>query len=343
MKNYRKPRENNKEETAPRRSRRAPQSRVMLVGWIFLGLMLVAAVAAIILLLPGRGESGAAETPSLSVPKLDPGAGGSAFQTDTTAPPIEAGSSGAGRRVAVGKIECDYTPPETVTLGVLKNVDLTAIGESVAANAAANGWGSVTYSVSDSGSLLLQNPTASPLTPDNYDKQTDFLASSQPEAAARTFLEHSGLIPLLRAYGLELGTAAENNNGEITFRGTGSAAQSECSVRFSFLYTGEFNQAVVRAVYLDGASDVPALSLKKAAANAVTWDGAADGTVSVTAAELRSVRGIPFYALTCSDGTVAYALAVEENALDTVSGAREVYEEILRDGLREYVEISGAE
>ena len=32
-----------------------------------------------------------------------------------------------------------------------------------------------------------------------------------------------------------------------------------------------------------------------------------------------------------------------ESALDAVSGAREIYEEIMRDGLREYVEIRGAE
>lgn len=70
-------------------------------------------------------------------------------------------------------------------------------------------------------------------------------------------------------------------------------------------------------------------------------DSADDGTVSVTAVELRSVRGLPFYAFTCSDGSVAYALACDESALDSVSGAREIYEETMRDGLREYVEISG--
>lgn len=118
----------------------------------------------------------------------------------------------------------------------------------------------------------------------------------------------------------------------ITFRGTGGTAQSECSVRFSFLYTGDFNQAVLRAVYLDGAADVPALAIKKAASNAVTWDSADDGTVSVTAVELRSVRGLPFYAFTCSDGSVAYALACDESALDSVSGAQEIYEETMRDG-----------
>ncbi len=342
MKNYRSPRRET-EEPASRRARRASQKRVMLVGWIFLGVMLVAAIAAIILLLPGRDKSPETEDRPLSVPQLNPGAGGSAFQTEQTAAPISTGKTGSGRRVSITRFDCDYTPPETVTTGILKSVDLASLGETVAANVAANGWGSVTYSVSEDGSLLLQNPNAAPLTPDNYDKQASFLASSQPENAARTFLEHSGLIGLLRNYGLELGTAAENNNGEITFRGTGSTAQSECSVRFSFLYTGDFNQAVVRAVYLADAVDVPALAPKKAASNAVTWDSADEGAVSVTAVELRSVRGLPFYAFTCSDGAVAYALAADESALDAVSGAREIYEEIMRDGLREYVEIRGAE
>ncbi len=343
MKNYRTPRKET-EESPSRRARRSSQSRVMLVGWIFLGVMLVAAIAAIILLLPGRDKSTETDDRPLSVPQLNPGAGGSAFQTEQTAAPIEkTDKTGSGRRVSISRFDCDYTPPETVTLGVLKSVDLTALGETVAANIAANGWGSVAYSVSENGSLLLQNPNAPALTPDNYDKQEAFLVSSQPENAARTFLEHSGLIGLLRNYGLELGTAAENDNGVITFRGTGSTAQSECSVRFSFLYTGDFNQAVLRAVYLADAVDVPALTPKKAASNAVTWDSADEGAVSVTAAELRSVRGLPFYVFTCSDGSAAYALAVDESALDAVSGAREIYEEIMRNGLREYVEISGAE
>ena len=156
-------------------------------------------------------------------------------------------------------------------------------------------------------------------------------------------------LPVISAMGVEcavLPTAVLSAHSQFegfTFRGTGSTAQSECSVRFSFLYTGDFNQAVLRAVYLDGAADVPALAIKKAASNAVTWDSADDGTVSVTAVELRSVRGLPFYAFTCSDGSVAYALACDESALDSVSGALEIYEETMRDGLREYVEISGAE
>lgn len=226
MKNYRKPRQ---EENTSRRARRASQKKVMLAGWIFLGVMLIAAVAAIILLLPGRDKTPDTEDRPLSAPQLDPGAGGSAFQTEQTAAPIETGKTGSGRHVSVNRFDCDYTPPESVTLGVLKSVDLTALGETVAANVAANGWGSVTYSVSENGSLLLQNPNAPALTPDNYDKQEAFLASSQPENAARTFLEHSGLIGLLRNYGLELGTAAENDNGVITFRGTGSTVQSECA------------------------------------------------------------------------------------------------------------------
>ena len=54
MKNYRKPRQ---EENTSRRARRASQKKVMLAGWIFLGVMLIAAVAAIILLLPGRDKT----------------------------------------------------------------------------------------------------------------------------------------------------------------------------------------------------------------------------------------------------------------------------------------------
>ena len=163
MKNYRKPRQ---EENTSRRARRASQKKVMLAGWIFLGVMLIAAIAAIILLLPGRDKTPDTEDRPLSVPQLDPGAGGSAFQTEQTAAPIETGKTGSGRHVSVNRFDCDYTPPDTVTLGVLKSVDLTALGETVAANVAANGWGSVTYSVSENGSLLLQNPNAPALTPE---------------------------------------------------------------------------------------------------------------------------------------------------------------------------------
>ena len=41
MKNYRKPRQ---EENTSRRARRASQKKVMLAGWIFLGVMLIAAI-----------------------------------------------------------------------------------------------------------------------------------------------------------------------------------------------------------------------------------------------------------------------------------------------------------
>ena len=86
MKNYRKPRQ---EENISRRARRASQKKVMLAGWIFLGVMLIAAIAAIILLLPGRDKTPDTEDRPLSVPQLDPGAGGSAFQTEQTAAPEE--------------------------------------------------------------------------------------------------------------------------------------------------------------------------------------------------------------------------------------------------------------
>ena len=128
MKNYRTPR---KEETSSRRARRASQKKVMLIGWIFLGVMLAAALAAVILLLPGRDKAPDTEDRPLSVPQLNPGVGGSAFQTEQTAPPIETGNAGSGRRVSVNRFDCDYTPSETVTLGVLRSVDLAAIGETV--------------------------------------------------------------------------------------------------------------------------------------------------------------------------------------------------------------------
>ena len=115
MKNYRKPRQ---EENTSRRARRASQKKVMLAGWIFLGVMLIAAIAAIILLLPGRDKTPDTEDRPLSVPQLNPGAGGSAFQTEQTAAPIETGKTGSGRRVSVNRFDCDYTPPDTVTLGV---------------------------------------------------------------------------------------------------------------------------------------------------------------------------------------------------------------------------------
>ena len=333
------------DRTSPKRkkARRGGQKNILLAGWIFLGIMIAAAVVVIILLIPKRNSSAEDET-THSASQLEAGSGGSAFQTEQTAAPIKTGSTGEGRLVSIGRIETDYTPPESVTVGVLKNVDLVSVGETVAANIAANGWGSITYSVSDNGSLLLQSANQTKLTPDSYEKQEEFLASSQPEAAARTFLEHSCLVSILANYGLTLNTTdAENNNGEITFRGTGSDEQSECSVRFSFLYTGDFNQAVVRAVYLDGAVQAAPISLKKACSNAVSWNSAEGETTSLTGAELRSVRGLPFYVLTCADGTVAYSLAVEESVLDSVSGAREIYENLMSDGIQQYTEISGTE
>ena len=39
---------------------------------------------------------------------------------------------------------------------------------------------------------------------------------------------------------------------------------------------------------------------------------------------------------------ICVVLAVEEAVLDPVPGARETYRELLRDGIQEYVEISGA-
>jgi hypothetical protein len=86
-------------------------------------------------------------------------------------------------------------------------------------------------------------------------------------------------------------------------------------VRFTFLFTGAFNQAVVRAVYLADAVPVRDLvPLAKAVTRAVTWDGGGEAVTAVTGVELRSIRGVPFYVLSCADGTVAYALAVTEDS-----------------------------
>ena len=152
------------------------------------------------------------------------------------------------------------------------------------------------------------------------------------------------MIGLLRDYGLTLSTQVENNDGEILFRGTGTLPGCECTARFTFLYTGAFDQAVIRAVYLADAvtvSDV--IPLSKAASRAVTWMAGTGESVVVTDAELRHVSGLPFYALTCSDGTTAFALAVDEDALSAVPGARETYDSLMSDGIENNVSLSGGE
>ena len=311
----------------------------MILGWAFLGVMVVLAVAAIAMLLknrPAGAGNGAAVQPT-------PHGVGSAFQTEETAPPLTLAEGTGGRAVEVKGIRCDFTEPGELVVGVLKSADLSAIGNAVADNVRNTGWGEAVWSVSEDGSLLLRAKEQTALTADAFERQEAFLASAQPENLARTFLENSGLIELLRPYGLELSRQAENNDGMILFRGTGDGPQTECSVRFSFLYTGAFNQAVIRAVYLDSPLTTAQVTpLKKAAENAVTWSSADTGGVYVTACEIRPIRGIPFYVMTCQDGTVAYAPAVSESVLAQVPGAAALYREMMTEGLQEYVEVPGA-
>ena len=328
--------------THSRRARpRRARSGALIAGWIFLGAALALAVAALIWLLPGRDARGSAGTAATPVPAA---AGpGSAFQTEETAPPMVYAQGTGGRAVDVRAIRCEFTPPESLTVGVLRSADLSGLADEVVRNVGQAGWGEVVWSFADSGDLLLRARTPAALTGDAFARQEAFLATAQPENLARTFLDNSGLIPLLSAYGLRLSTAAENSDGMITFRGVGDAPQTECSVRFSFLYTGAFNQAVVRAVYLDGAVTTDeVVPLKTAAKSAVTWSSADGGAVDVTACEIRPIRGIPFYVLTCEDGTVAYALAVSEDVLSQVPGAAAAYREMMEAGLQEYQEVPGA-
>lgn len=319
--------------------RRRSASRALILGWAFLGVMVALAVAAIAMLLGNRPAAGNDGAPG---PAPAPGVG-SAFRTEQTAPPLTLAEGTGGRAVEVKGIRCDFTEPGELIVGTLKSVDLSAIGNAVADNARSSGWGEVVWTVAEDGSLLLRAREQTALTADAFDRQEAFLASAQPENLARTFLENSGIIDLLRPYGLELSRQAENNDGMILFRGTGDGPETECSVRFSFLYTGAFNQAVIRAVYLDSPLTTAQVTpLKKAAENAVTWSSADAGGVYVTACEIRPIRGIPFYVMTCQDGTVAYALAVDEGVLAQVPGAADLYREMMAEGLQEYVAVPGA-
>ena len=333
---------NGKRRAAPRRG--GKDAPLLLVGWVFLGVVLVLAVAAIAMLFPGRSGREKTSAPAPVSTALPAGSnGGSAFAADTTAPPLTFADGTGGRLVEIDRIRCDFTEPESITFGVLRGVDMSDVAPTLAANAAAAGWGTLEYTWSDDGYLVLMAAEHTVLNGEDFEKQEAFLASAQPENLARTFMDNVGLIPLLKQYGITMTNYAENNDGMITFRGRGEDAQSECSVEFSFLYTGAFNQAVLRAVYLSGrVTTDKVLSLKKAAESAVTWSSAESGAVDVTAAELRSIRGLPFYVLTCSDDTVAYALAVPESELDAVPGAREAYTEMMTAGIQEYVEVPGA-
>ena len=307
-------------------------TRLLWIGWGFLGAVLVLAIVVVVRLAAGGRD--VVEV----IPTIDPGPAGSAF-TGQTVQTLTTDEGRGGRTVTISGIDCAYTEPEEITFGRLENVDVSAMHEQVAANVAAAGWGSVVWS---GATLRAETPTT--LTADDFKKQAAFLASDRPEAYARTFLENSGLIPLLREYGLTLTTDAENNGGEITFNGTSAEPGGECSVRLTFFHTGAFNQAVIRAVYLaDAVTTDKVVPLTKAIRSAVTWTAGTGESTRVTGVELRHIRGIPFYVLDCADGTAAYSLAVEESVLGDVPGAENIYQELLRYGIQDNIVIPGVE
>ena len=304
-------------KAAPARKAGAGHRGMLLAGWGFLAAVILLAAAVFVRLLPEREEA-----PAI-VPTAAPGPAGSAF-TVQAEQPLPAGDGRGGGR--------------------LSTVDLSDIGKKVSDNVRAAGWGDTVWSVTENGALLIRAANMTVLSGADFEKQSAFLKTDKPEQISRTFLDNSGLIGLLRDYGLTLSTQVENNDGEILFRGTGTLPGCECTARFTFLYTGAFDQAVIRAVYLADAvtvSDV--IPLSKAASRAVTWMAGTGESVVVTDAELRHVSGLPFYALTCSDGTTAFALAVDEDALSAVPGALETYDSLMSDGIENNVSLSGGE
>ena len=324
-------------KAAPARKAGAGHRGMLLAGWGFLAAVILLAAAVFVRLLPEREEA-----PAI-VPTAAPGPAGSAF-TVQTEQQLSSGDGRGGRSVSVKSVDCGFMPPAEITFGRLSTVDLSDIGKKVSDNVRAAGWGDTVWSVTENGALLIRAANMTALSGADFEKQSAFLKTDKPEQISRTFLDNSGLIGLLRDYGLTLSTQVENNDGEILFRGTGTLPGCECTARFTFLYTGAFDQAVIRAVYLADAvtvSDV--IPLSKAASRAVTWMAGTGESVVVTDAELRHVSGLPFYALTCSDGTTAFALAVDEDALSAVPGARETYDSLMSDGIENNVSLSGGE
>lgn len=341
----------NKHASPPRRggrkyAREARSSRKngrigAILGWSFLGAAILLALVAVIRLLPDAAmDKQTAPAPTATV---DPGPAGSAFVLEGSEPTAAPGTAQSGRSVSIRSLQSDFQAPDSVTFGILRTADLYGLGEKLAENAAASGWGETVWEQTDNGSLLLRAKELTPLGAADFQRQADFLKTAQPENLARTFLDNCGLIPMLRSYGLYLSTDLENNNGEITFRGAGDAAGAECTVRLTFLYTGAFDQMVVRAVSLaDAVTTADVVSVKKAMGRAVSWT-AGSGEVTALSAELRHVRGLPFYVFRCDDGTAAYALAVDEDALAQVPGAPELYRQLLSEGIQDNATPSGGE
>lgn len=306
---------------------------IRLAGWAFLAVAIIAAVVAIVFL---------AKKDDTKLPVWEPVYPSSSNGTETSAGGSLSGDSG-GRGVIIDGIQCAFTPPAELTFGVVESVDLSAIAGRVCDNARAAGWGQIVSSLSEDGSLLFYRENASVLPGDKYEEQAKFLQSSRPEDLARTFLTDSRLYDLLAGEGIRLSLDIQRDGGALLFRGSADGVQTESWVRLSFLYDGSLNQVKVYAVHLaDPITTAEVLSLEKAAANAVSWSSSGSAATQVTAAEIRSVSGIPFYVLTCADGTTAYALAVKESVLDESPGARAVYDELMLTGIQEYVRVEGA-
>lgn len=311
----------------------APSSRsIMLAGWIFLGVAIAVAVVAIVVLL-GQKE-----------PELSPWEP-TYPSNETVAPPQTGGTAGAdgGTSVIINGIQCSFTPPAELTFGVVDKVDLTGIADTICANAARSGWGSLTYRTSDDGSLVFSPAKAAVLPGDKYEEQAAFMNSSRPEDLARTFLTDCGIYNHLANYGITLSLDMERTGGGLLFRGTSGGPESESWVRLSFLYDGSLNQMKVYATELaDAVTTQAVLPLEKAASQAVSWNSTGLSATQVTAAEIRSIGGVPFYVFTCADGTTAYSLAVEKSALEASPRAKAAYEQRMLTGIQEYVRLEGA-
>lgn len=316
-----------------RKNRSLPSFRTAtLAGWIFLGVAIVAAIVAIVILL-GQKEP--------EVPAWEP----TYPSNETVAPPQTGGLAGAdgGTSVIINGIQCSFTPPMELTFGVVESLDLTSIADTVCANAARMGWGNLVFSQGDDGALLFYPANAKVLPGDKYEEQSAFMKSSRPEDLARTFLTDSGIYNQLANHGITLSLDMERQGGGLLFRGTGEGVASDSWVRLSFLYDGSLNQMKVYAVHLaDAVTTQAVVPMERAASQAVSWNSTGLSATQVTGAEIRSVSGIPFYAFTCSDNTTAYALAVEESALEASPRAKAVYEKLMLTGIQEYVRLEGA-
>lgn len=305
---------------------------VALAGWIFLAAAILVAVVVIVVLL-GQKEP--------EVPDWEP-----TYPTNQTVEaPQTGGTAGAegGSSVIINGIQCSFTPPAELTFGVVESVDLTPIADTICANAARNGWGSLVYRPSDDGALVFYPANAAVLPGDKYEEQAAFMDSSRPEDLARTFLTDSGIYNHLANYGITLSLDMERTGGALLFRGSSAGQESESWVRLSFLYDGSLNQMKVYAEELaDAVTTQAVVPLEKAASQAVSWNSTGLSATQVTAAEIRSIRGIPFYVFACADGTTAYALAVEESALEASPRAKAEYESRMLTGIQEYVRLEGA-